>query len=148
MIYFTIIAYPKTYFNTIFNKICPHYILRGLCTFVHNMPVFLRIFCSFCRYFRLLFALFSKRIFALYAILSQRIRPMRPIFIPFSQGALLYINHLQIVAKYPTFSQFCAHIYRFDKLIFELARAYFYFGVDFAFSRVYYLIIKSANRRC
>lgn len=147
MIYFTIIAYPETYFNTIFNKICPPYILRDLCPLVHNMPVFAD-FCEFLPLFRLLFASFFKRIFALYAILSRRIQPPRPIS-RFSQKARFpYIDYSQAAAKYPTLSPFCAHIYRFDKLIFELARAYFYFRVDFAFSRVYYLIIKSANRRC
>ena len=142
MIYFTIIAYPKTYFNTIFNKICPPYILRDLCPLVHNMPVFRGFFADFCR-----FSLF-KRIFALYAILSRRIQPPRPISRFSRKARLPYIDYSQAAAKYPTLSPFCAHIYRFDKLIFELARAYFYFRVDFAFSRVYYLIIKSANRRC
>lgn len=148
MIYCTIIAYPETYFNTIFNKICPPYILRGVCALVHNMPVFfsdfLRVFAAFC----LLFASFCKRIFALYAILSQRIQPCLDFSFRSLQTQFSYISYSQAAAKYPTFSSFCAYIYRFDKLIFELARADFYFGVDFAFSRVYYLIIKSANRRC
>ena len=58
MIYFTIIAYPETYFNTIFNKICPPYILRDLCPLVHNMPVFRGFFADFCRFslaFRIVF---------------------------------------------------------------------------------------------
>ena len=111
MIYFTIIAYPKTYFNTIFNKICPPYILRGLCTLVHNMPVFLRFFAVFCRFFRLLSALFSKRIFALYAILSQRIQPLRHTFIPFSQGALFLYQSFANRCKIPDiFAVLCAYL--------------------------------------
>lgn len=148
MIYFTIIAYPKTYFNTIFNKICPHYILRGICTFVHNMPVF----CGFFAVFAAIFACFSPCFQSAYLHYMRFYRngynPCARFSFRSRRARFLYINHLQTVAKYPTFSPFCAHIYRFDKLIFELARAYFYFGVDFAFSRVYYLIIKSANRRC
>lgn len=148
MIYFTIIAYPETYFNTIFNKICPPYILRDLCPLVHNMPVFadfLRVFATFSLAFRIVF---QTHICIICNSIASDTPPPRPISRFSRKARLPYIDYSQAAAKYPTLSPFCAHIYRFDKLIFELARAYFYFRVDFAFSRVYYLIIKSANRRC
>lgn len=148
MIYFTIIAYPETYFNTIFKKICPPYILRDLCTLVHNMPVFCGFFAVFCRFF----ACFSPRFQSAYLHYMRFYRNgynlCAPTFSFLSANEFFHISYSQAAAKYPTLSPFCAYIYRFDKLIFELARADFYFGVDFAFSRVYYLIIKSANRRC
>lgn len=148
MIYCTIIAYLETYFNTIFNKICPPYILRDLCALSHNMPVFCGFFTGFCCFFACFSPLFASAYLHYMQFYRNGYNPAPDFSFRSRQTRFSYISYSQAVAKYPTFSSFCAYIYRFDKLIFELARAYFYFGVDFAFSRVYYLIIKSANRRC
>ena len=138
--------------------ICPFFavFLRFFCGLSHFfsflLECFLQVFRKFFSDFRLPFAGFSHRFQRAYLYYMRFYRNGYDLCSRFSfrsrRTRFSYINYSQAAAKYPTFSPFCGYIYRFDKLIFELACADFYFGVDFAFSRVYYLIIKSANRRC